>query len=358
MEIYGIIMEINPFHNGHLYFLKEAKAIAKDNPLVCIISTNIVQRGEISVLSKDIKTNLLLDNGVDIVCELPAVLANQGGEYFALNAVKILSKFNVNNLIFGSESADLNNLLAQIHGTTANTSSFETGIHTNLKQLKSNDILGISYIKAANQLDLNLDYHLVQRISNNYNDLNIQSNIASATSIRNNLDNLEAVKDTLPATSLDNILHVDDTLLFNLFKVNLFNAIDNQQLIFLSEDNQLLFRMQQMIVKYNPTSLEQLLELCKDKNNSKFKYSRIAINTILMITKDQYDPYDYIRVLGFNPKFSKLLPTDSFTSLASVDNHISRIEKRAAQLFSLLTNNFQYDEFNRKPLIYKEKNGF
>lgn len=356
MEVYGIIMEINPFHNGHLYFLEQARIIANDKPLVCVISTNVVQRGEISVLNKDIKTKLLLENGVDIVCELPTVLANQGGQYFGLNALKILSQFKVNNLIFGSETADLSTLVTQ--SLEFEASSFNVGINANLEQLKSNDILGISYLKAARQLGLELNYHLIKRISNNYNDHMIESKIASATSIRNNLENIEAIKHTLPSESLANIRNIDKQLLFNLFKVNLANAIDNNHNIFLAEDNQLLYRIDQMIAKHNPTNLDQLLEYCKDKNNSKYKYSRIVINTVLQITTDNYEASSYLRVLGFNTRASKLLPTGCFTSLATRNDKLSLIEKRSAKLFSLLTSDFQYDEFNRKPLIYKENNGF
>lgn len=348
-------MEINPFHNGHLYFLQEARKIAKDNLLVCIISTNIVQRGEVSVLDKKTKTNLLLANGVDIVCELPAVLANQGGEYFAEHALRILSHFDIGHLIFGSESGDLNLLKQQL--TFSDQASFKNGIHSNLKTLKSNDILGLSYLKAGEKLEFDIDYHLIKRISSEYNDSQITSPIASATSIRNNMDDFEQIKQTLPVESLANISPCDQELLFNLFKVNLENAIDNNSQIFLAENNQLLFRMKDKLAKHQPQTLAELLDLCKDKNNSKYKYSRIVINTVLGVTVDKFNPDEYIRLLGFTPRSTKYLPLGAFTSLAGHNSNIAQIEKRAAKLFSILTGNFQYDEFDRKPLIYKEKHG-
>ncbi len=346
-------MEINPFHNGHLYFLQQARKIAQDNVLVCIISTNIVQRGELSVLSKDIKTKLLLGNGVDIVCELPAVLANQGGEYFALNSLKILSQFGITNLIFGSESADINQL--QLHSQQFETADFRTGVNQNLNTLKSNDILGISYIRASQQLGLNLEFNLVKRISNNYNDTEINSEIASATAIRASLENRQTIASTLPANSLDNVLSVNHQLLFNIFKVNLQNCIDNNIEIFLSERNQLLYRMAQVLKSQTNHSIEEFLDNCKDRNNSKYKYSRILINVVLMVTNDDYLANDYIRVLGFKPTASKYLPNNAFTSLADNSTNIAQIEQRASNLFSLLTNNFQYNEFDRKPLIYKRR---
>ncbi len=348
-------MEINPFHNGHEYFLKQARKIAGDNILVCVISTNFVQRGEVSVLTKDVKTNLLLNHGVDIVCELPTVLANQGGEFFALNAVKTLSNFNIDTLIFGSESSDLEQLITS--ADNLETTTFKDGVHSNLGHLKSNDILGISYIRASKKLNLNINFELVKRISNNYNDTDVSSKIASATAIRNNLDDMQAIKDTLPSDSLQNIVTINEQLLFELFKINLLNCIDNDIKIFLSENGQLLNRLKSGLDQ-NPASLKELLDLCKDKNNSQYKYQRIVINVILLITDDNYTQYDYVRVLGFNPRGAKFIPKHAFTNLTDCDNKVATIERRSSHLFSLLTTNFQYNEFNRKPLIYKEINGF
>lgn len=348
-------MEINPFHNGHEYFLKKAREIAGDNILVCIISTNFVQRGELSVLTKDVKTRLLLSHGVDIVCELPTVLANQGGEFFALSALNILASFNIDTLIFGSESSDLNQL--RISANNLETTDFKNGVHSNLGILKSNDILGISYIRACNKLNLNINFELVKRVSNNYNDTTVESKIASATAIRNNLDNVQAIKDALPADSLQNIVETNHELLFDMFKVNLLNCIDNKVNIFLSEQGQLLNRLK-IGLDQNPNTLLELLELCKDKNNSQYKYQRIVINVILMITADDYLQDEYIRILGFNPRASKFIPKQGFTNLADCNNKVATIEKRSSSLFSLLTANFQYNEFDRKPLIYKEINGF
>lgn len=341
-------MEINPFHNGHLYFLKEVRKLAGDNPVVCVTSTNFVQRGELSVLNKGIKTELLLENGVDIVCELPCVLANQGGEYFAYSAMKILKEFNITNLIFGSESDDVDYLTSIKFD---NNAQFSVGIHSNLNKLQSNDILAISYIKAAKRLEMNIQFNTIKRIENNYNDSTVNNTISSASAIRANKNNTHLISSQLPSYSLNNMLNVDEQLLYNLFKLNLRNCIDNNINIFLSDNGQLLNRMNTFLNSHKPQNLNQLIELCKDKNNSKYKYQRIVINVILLVMNDDYNNIDYIRILGFNPKVSKLIPKSSNTSLADINNQISLIEARASELFSMLTCNFQYDEFNRKPLI-------
>lgn len=349
-------MEINPFHNGHVHFIKEARKIAKNDLLICIISTNFVQRGELSMLNKKDKTNLLLSHGVDIVCELPMVLANQGGSHFAFHSIRILANYGVTNLIFGSESADIE-FLKSSSLINCEVNDFKLGIHNNLNELKSNDILGISYINAINELNLNWNIHLVKRISNEYNQINIKGEIASATSIRNNITNTELISSTLPPGVIDSLLRIDENMLFQLFKVNLANCIDNNINIFLSEYNQLLLKIQKVLNNDSNSSIQTLNDLtlaCADRNNSKYKISRICLNVILLIEYDDYNG-NYYRTLGFNTRASRYLPNNSFTSLVQNDSNIAQIEARASKLFSILTKDFQYNEYDRKPIIFNNQ---
>ena len=43
----GIIAEYNPFHNGHLYHLKEIKKKYKDYVVVLVLSGSFTERGEV-----------------------------------------------------------------------------------------------------------------------------------------------------------------------------------------------------------------------------------------------------------------------------------------------------------------------
>ena len=71
MKICGIVTEYNPFHNGHLYHIKKAKEISKCDILIAVMSGNFVQRGEPAIADKWLRTKYALENGVDIVIELP-----------------------------------------------------------------------------------------------------------------------------------------------------------------------------------------------------------------------------------------------------------------------------------------------
>ena len=71
--VLGIIAEYNPFHNGHLYHLLRSKEKANADCTVAIIGGNFTQRGESSLIDKWTKAQMALENGVDIVLELPTI---------------------------------------------------------------------------------------------------------------------------------------------------------------------------------------------------------------------------------------------------------------------------------------------
>ncbi len=337
--IKAAIMEINPFHNGHKYFLSQIPK-AKDDILIVIFSTSIVQRGEITVLNKHDKAELLLDHGVDIAIALPSVLANQGADYFSNASLQILSNFNVQELYFGSESNDLKYLM---DSDFVQTNNFKQGIYNSNSNIKSNDILGKSYLKAITNLNLNIKPILIKRIANNYNDQDISGTIASATSIRNNIDNTDIIKDSLPKQSLLNLQSVNHELLFKMFCNNLNFCLDTNYQIFLSENNQLLKRLNKVFMNNSQiVNIDQLASLSADKNNSQHKYKRIIINTILLIS-DQLDlTIDYIQLLGFShagKNYIKQLNNKQIvTTLKNESSDLAKVEIRASKLYNLVTN--------------------
>ena len=110
MNIVGIIIETNPFHNGHMYFINEIKEKYQPDLIIAVTSTSFTMRGEISIINKFDKTNALLKAGIDIVLEFPFILSTQSSDYFASNAISILNTIGVNHIICGCESDDINNL--------------------------------------------------------------------------------------------------------------------------------------------------------------------------------------------------------------------------------------------------------
>ena len=129
MNAVGIICEYNPFHNGHVYHLQKVKELFPEEPLILVVSGNVTQRGELSLLSKWEKASLAMQYGVDLVVELPYVFASQSADIFAKGALQILNDLQVSYLVFGSECNSIEDLT-----TCAKTNSF-------LKSIKNDSIV-------------------------------------------------------------------------------------------------------------------------------------------------------------------------------------------------------------------------
>ena len=70
MTVTGIIAEFNPFHNGHRYLLEQAEGVK-----IVTMSGNFVQRGEPAIVDKWTRAQMALENGADLVVELPFLVA-------------------------------------------------------------------------------------------------------------------------------------------------------------------------------------------------------------------------------------------------------------------------------------------
>src|SRR5690554_6257176 len=109
-KILGLILELNPFHNGHLYFINKIKEKVKPDCTIAVLSGNYTMRGDLSVIDKFTKTSLLLTAGIDIVLELPFVSAVNSADYFAGNAVNTLGELAITDIGFGVETDDAHKL--------------------------------------------------------------------------------------------------------------------------------------------------------------------------------------------------------------------------------------------------------
>lgn len=105
MRTVGIIAEYDPFHNGHLYQMEEARKRAKADYVVVVMSGDFVQRGEPALLDKWVRAAMALRCGADLVLELPVRCASGSAEYFASEGVRILNALGcVDALSFGCET--------------------------------------------------------------------------------------------------------------------------------------------------------------------------------------------------------------------------------------------------------------
>ncbi len=82
MKVSGIVCEYNPFHNGHAYHIEETRRNGATH-IVCIMSGDFVQRGDVAVLDKFTRAELAVQSGADLVIELPVAYCLYTAEIFA-----------------------------------------------------------------------------------------------------------------------------------------------------------------------------------------------------------------------------------------------------------------------------------
>ena len=108
MKVTAVIAEYNPFHNGHLYQLDTIRRTYDTDSIIVVMSGDFMQRGIPAIVDKYERCQMALDNGADLVFELPVYFALGSAEYFAQGAVSLIDKLGVVDLLhFGSESGDI-----------------------------------------------------------------------------------------------------------------------------------------------------------------------------------------------------------------------------------------------------------
>ncbi len=106
----GIICEYNPFHNGHKHQIDTLRSMGFDE-IVCVMSGDFVQRGDVCFQDKNIRAKNAVENGADLVLELPFPFSSMSAEGFAMGGVEIIAKSGLcSHIAFGSECADVEKL--------------------------------------------------------------------------------------------------------------------------------------------------------------------------------------------------------------------------------------------------------
>lgn len=206
MKFCSIICEYNPFHNGHLYQLQEAKRRSDADAILCIMSGNFVQRGEAAVMDKFTRAKHAVLEGADIVVELPTVFSTSNAELFAKGALSVLSALPcVSTLCFGAENAEKEVFLLAANALNHEPKEVSEKIKANttlgMSYAKArakawdgilpsdllcspNNILGLEYTRAILEKNADIDILPVSRIGSGYHDEQLRENYSSATAIR------------------------------------------------------------------------------------------------------------------------------------------------------------------------------
>lgn len=358
MDIIGIICEYNPFHNGHLYHLKKIKERFPNSLIILVMSGNVTERGDLSIINKWDKTRIALHYGIDLVIELPFVFASQSADTFCYGSMAILNYLNVDKIVFGSECNDIDILkkIAHIQLTNKeynitiqnylkNGYNYPTALSKAIKDItkidikEPNDILGLGYIKEIISNNYNIEPLCIKR-TNNYNEQLLNKNISSATSIRNSLYNKEDISKQVPDYTLKylhDLRYIEDYYPYLKYKIiSEIDTLDKYQTV----DQSIIPRIKKYI--YQSNSLNDLIINIKTKNYTYNKLKRMFMHILMSFTKDEahdYKAITYIRILGFNTKgqqyLNKIKKDINIPLITKYDDKYLNIEYRVSNIINL-----------------------
>ncbi|MGM9612021.1 MAG: nucleotidyltransferase family protein [Butyricicoccus sp.] len=225
MKICGIVAEYNPFHNGHARHLAETRRqLGAGTAIVCAMSGNYVQRGDLAILEKYRRAQAAVRCGADLVLELPLSACLWSAAGFAWGAVSLLNALGcITHLSFGAEHADLTLLrraaaLSQSEGNEALRQGLAAGLSyaAAMQQAVSaadpeagallaspNNTLAVEYLSALRTLRSAIEPIAVERIGGAHDSADTPDGLPSASYLRGLLaaGNLEACRPLMPEAS-------------------------------------------------------------------------------------------------------------------------------------------------------------
>lgn len=337
MKTAVITAEYNPFHKGHRWQLEQVRAAGASHVAV-VMSPDFTQRGTPAIFPKRLRAQAALQNGADLVLELPVCYALAGAQRFAFGAVQLAAAMGcVDLLAFGAEDADLVQLrqactaLQQEEVNQTIRQLLPSGItfakareravaavygeETALLLQKPNNILAIEYLCQLEKLpDAHIQPLALGRIGNTHDGEPV-GEFASASFLRGLMleGRWEQAQQYLPQNvwQLYRQAQQDGQLAdLQLGERAVLSALrrmeqkEMAQLADLSEglENR-LYRASR-----EACSLEQLYAAVKSKRYPLARVRRLVMNAFLQLPAQmQTMPPPYLRVLGMNERGKQIL---------------------------------------------------
>ena len=364
MKILGIITEYNPYHLGHRLHLKKAKELIHPDLTICVMSSSFVQRGEPAMIEAQYRSRIAIEEGIDIVIELPLVYACESADYFAKGAVTLLHEMGITDLVFGSEEGHIETFIEIAEGIEQSPELYnqkvKEGMRSGLrypdacnkalqtilhKEIRTpNDLLGLSYVKEVISHHYPITLHCIKR-TNNYHATNIEQ-ISSATSLRIALKEGKEVSHQLPGYSYYKNTHFFSLEEFYPYLKYLITFCPLENIHMVEEGlNDRLFKVNQ-----KTDHLEDLINGMTSKRYTRSRIQRMLIHILLQNKKEDVKKamsLDYIHILGLSYQGQRYIKQakkkTSFKIITNITKHkhpALDIEKKGAQLLDLVDSGF------------------
>ena len=357
MKTAVITAEYNPFHKGHRWQLEQVRAAGASHVAV-VMSPDFTQRGTPAIFPKRLRAQAALQNGADLVLELPVCYALAGAQRFAFGAVQLAAAMGcVDLLAFGAEDADLVQLrqactaLQQEEVNQTIRQLLPSGItfakareravaavygeETALLLQKPNNILAIEYLCQLEKLpDAHIQPLALGRIGNTHDGEPV-GEFASASLLRGLMleGRWEQAQQYLPQNvwQLYRQAQQDGQLAdLQLGERAVLSALrrmeqkEMAQLADLSEglENR-LYRASR-----EACSLEQLYAAVKSKRYPLARVRRLVMNAFLQLPAQmQMLPPPYLRVLGMNERGKQILSAMKRTASLPVSTSLMKLAR-------------------------------
>ena len=365
MKIVGIVSEFNPFHNGHKYLLKKVKDLGFTHT-VCVMSGDFVQRGEVAICDKRQRATAALQNGADLVVELPVFYSLSRSEIFAKQSVKTLENLGADTIAFGCECDDKALLKKcavatekysscdEVKALTNNGLSFPNALQQVISKYEgkevsqilsgANNTLAIEYIK---NLSDSTDFLPIKRIGVSHDSSNITGNIASASNIRQMLKQCNDASDFLPVLpeNISDFSEIENAVFLKIRSMN-----KNELSEFADMTDELCDRF--IKCSKSSVSFSDFLTQVKTKRYTLARIKRICLCIFLDIKKDDTESdFEFIRILGMNSNGKEVLANlkagcvpvnTSLSALSKLNDkakHQAELVSNAFDVFSFTTQN-------------------
>lgn len=339
MKICGVIAEFNPFHQGHAYLLEQARKKTSADVIVVVMSGNWMQRGEPAIEQKWSRARVALQNGSDVVIEMPTTVSCQSTDRFAKGAVEILQKVGCHYLAFGCENGDkafFEEAVSQRNAVEKEISSFveqnrsltfasqltqlavkEFGGKSALAQaLQSpNQQLGLAYAVYNSEAEIPMQLVPITRVGSRHLDDTLEeATFASGTALRKALKENRQEKvliEQLSYVCFDKEEYKNDwSSYWPILKSIVLRSTDEELRAIYQMEEGIENRLKEAV--RTTSTIEECLQHLKNKRWSWARLQRLLVYVLLGITKMEMEDYWNVpihqgKVLGFTLKGQKWL---------------------------------------------------
>ena len=372
MKILGIIAEYNPFHNGHLYHIKESLKQTGCDAAIVVMSGDFVQRGAPALLSKHLRAEMALADGASVVLELPVCYACGSAEYFAAGAVALLHSLGcIHALSFGSEHGNLTELQQTADILLEEPDSYKETLRQYLAQGLSypvarkmafqdytknpdlcnildtpNNILGIEYLKALRHINSSIKPFTLSRKGAGYHAEQLHETFSSASAIRASLLQADVQHNSWKSEgSLKQMPPAAAQIMWNNYNrktpvySNDFSLLLKAKLLTETCDSLIEYAdisealARRIINQRNQfVDWDAFCELLKTKDMTYSRISRALMHILLNIRTEDMTAYQaeqnccYARVLGFRKEQTEILKLFKQNSSVPVITKLGQID--------------------------------